>query len=602
MKPLYSLHPLTATDLLTGNQWQETVWLNGTPRIAGSRQAGRSVTEWSCRCEMTRRISKAHLNGNTLFTSLSLDGLTVNAHSRLDGALSGFIQGLKHFFISSRPLLVTLVFYALGMATLLPWNFFITAETYWQYTAPQRERGREGWGWSNATLTPLQLSFTPRSSSCPTCSCTVFLLFTSAIVRRVREMVRQLGSLVLSLATMVIITLFTFIDTDSWQFAFFVITMILIAILNVCVAVLQGSSYGLAGLFPASCMSGMLSGQAISGIFSSLARIISLLVGEEPVVSGLVFFVIADVFPSSASWVMFYMNEMHQHSSTTTPGEGRARGKKEQAEYKSDTQTYISVLKKPKNRVNLDADCAFLSRPGSGHALRSKSSEASSDETAMLDHGGSEITIPSERQEEPQKKQKLMIASGEDLKEDGAMAAQDSEDEECTLIWLMAHLGGTLFDHLMIYPAVVVYVTSVYPESRWTEEFFQPTVTFLLFNVGDTLGREITRWWRWPGARGWQLHVFGAARLVFLPLLMLCHGENKTFPTLLDHDAYYIVLMFFFAFTNGYVGTLTMIYYPSLVEPNELEVGGAIMAAMMGIGMVVGSLLSPAFVALWGPV
>ncbi|ROT70548.1 Equilibrative nucleoside transporter 3 [Penaeus vannamei] len=327
MKPLYSLHPLTATDLLTGNQWQETV----------------CVTE-SCQL----------------------------------GRYPGFGR--------NRPLLVTLVFYALGMATLLPWNFFITAETfqYWQYTAPQRERGREGWGWSNATLTPLQLSFTPRSSSCPTCSCTVFLLFTSAIVRRVREMVRQLGSLVLSLATMVIITLFTFIDTDSWQFAFFVITMILIAILNVCVAVLQGSSYGLAGLFPASCMSGMLSGQAISGIFSSLARIISLL---------------------------------HQHSSFAR----RARGKKEQAEYKSDTQTYISVLKKKTGTNNHTVKC----RP-------SKSSEASSDETAMLDHGGSEITIPSERQEEPQKKQKLMIASGEDLKEDGAMAAQDSEDEECT--------------------------------------------------------------------------------------------------------------------------------------------------------------------------
>lgn len=58
-------------------------------------------------------------------------------------------------------------------------------------------------------------------------------------------------------------------------------------------------------------------------------------------------------------------------------------------------------------------------------------------------------------------------------------------------------LGGTLFITLMVYPAVVVYVTSVYPKSRWTEEFFQPTITFLLFNVGDTLGREITRWWRW---------------------------------------------------------------------------------------------------------
>lgn len=61
-------------------------------------------------------------------------------------------------------------------------------------------------------------------------------------------------------------------------------------------AVLQSSLFGLAGVFPMSCMSSLVSGQAISGVFSSLARIVSLLVAEEPVTSGFVYFTISDVF------------------------------------------------------------------------------------------------------------------------------------------------------------------------------------------------------------------------------------------------------------------------------------------------------------------
>lgn len=47
--------------------------------------------------------------------------------------------------------------------------------------------------------------------------------------------------------------------------------------------------------------------------------------------------------------------------------------------------------------------------------------------------------------------------------------------------------------------------------------------------------------------------------------------------------------------------TPVSLIFHRLLESDELEVGGAIMAAMTGVGMVLGSLLSPALVALWGP-
>ncbi|XP_071516646.1 equilibrative nucleoside transporter 1-like [Panulirus ornatus] len=409
------------------------------------------------------------------------------------------------------PVDIILIFYGIGIATLLPWNFFITAETYWQYKLRNSSLG-EDWDDPEASLTPLQVSFTPVLVTVSNTFVTVFLIVNSAIVKKVSEGVRHLGSLVLSLLAVVVVTILTFIDSDSWQLTFFIITMIIVAVMNMCTAIFQGSSYGLAGLFPSSCMRNMASGQAIAGVFSSLARIISLLVGEEPISSGLIFFAIADAFLLATIGGYIYLTKTELYAKVKFEA---MESSKTKIEVKSDWSTYWAVLRK---------------------------------------------------------------------------------------IWLMGvTLGGTMFVTLMVFPAVVVYVTSVYPESQWTEVYFQPTITFLLFNVGDWLGREAPRLVKWPGHRGWTLHVVGAARLVFVPLLMLCHGEKKTFPTLLDHDAYYIVIMFLFAFTNGYIGTLALMYYPLVLESDEQEVGGAIMAALLGIGLVIGSLLSPALVALWGP-
>ncbi|KAK7073048.1 hypothetical protein SK128_005811 [Halocaridina rubra] len=366
---------------------------------------------------------------------------------------------------------------------------------YWQYKLRNVTRG-DDWDNDDSTLTTLQVTFTPTLVIISNVFCTVFLIVTTGIVKRVSEWARHVGSLALSLLAMIIITVLTFVNTDSFS-----------------VAVLQGSSYGLAGMFPASCMSGMISGQAVAGIFSSLAMIISLLVGGDDVTSALIFFVIADVFLVITIIGYIYLTkttfyDQMKIEATKTDIDGKQNTK-------NDWKSYLLVFKK---------------------------------------------------------------------------------------VWLMGTtLGGTLFFTLMIYPAVLVYITSVYPTSQWTEVYFQPTITFLLFNIGDWAGREAPRLVKWPGPDGWLLHIFGAARVVFIPLLMLCHGENKTFPTVLDHDAYYIILLFFFAITNGYVGTLAMIYYPGLVEDDEIELAGTIMAALLGIGMVIGSLLSPAFVALWGP-
>ena len=51
------------------------------------------------------------------------------------------------------------------------------------------------------------------------------------------------------------------VDTDSWQAAFFGLTIATVVILNVCNGIFQGAIFGLAGMFPPKYMDSILTGQ-----------------------------------------------------------------------------------------------------------------------------------------------------------------------------------------------------------------------------------------------------------------------------------------------------------------------------------------------------
>ncbi|KAK3867927.1 hypothetical protein Pcinc_026654 [Petrolisthes cinctipes] len=428
--------------------------------------------------------------------------------------------------INKPPLGVSLVFYLLGNATLLPWNFLITAESYWQYKVRDVTLGDE-WNSPNATLTSLQISFTPTLIIIANVCSTAFFIITSTLIWKISERVRIGWSLVVALLCMLLTTVLTLINSDSWQTLFFVITMVIVAFLNASIAVTLGSCCGLAGIFPDSCMTSWISGQALAGVLSSLARLVSLGVGGEamdPAISGLIYFLLADAFLSVTIAGYMALRKTSYYVKV-----------KEEVEKAADTQNTQNTHQQGSNRNRRDLR-AYL-------AVLSK-------------------------------------------------------------IWPMGTTQAiTLAITISVFPAVVVYITSSLPdETRWTQVFYQPTITFLLFNVGDFMGREMSRLVKWPGPRGWLLHVLGVGRVVFVLLLLLCYGHNKTFPTLFYHDAYYIIINSLFSFTNGYIITLTYIYYTEFLDPCEYEMGGGIMVALSGIGVIIGSLVSPGLVKLWGPV
>ncbi|KAG7265698.1 hypothetical protein CRUP_010442 [Coryphaenoides rupestris] len=79
-----------------------------------------------------------------------------------------------------------------------------------------------------------------------------------------------------------------------------------------------------------------------------------------------------------------------------------------------------------------------------------------------------------------------------------------------------------------------------------------------------------------PGKDSRWLPVLVGVRAIFVPLFMLCNVQPRSYlPVLFEHDAWYIIFMIFFSFSNGYLASLCMCFGPKKVAQHEAETAGA---------------------------
>ncbi|KAE8750653.1 hypothetical protein FOCC_FOCC002632 [Frankliniella occidentalis] len=193
-----------------------------------------------------------------------------------------------------------IIFYFLGMTTLLPWNFFITADDYWMYKFRDVNSSVTVTMLGNSSdvisRTPLQKSFTAYLSVASNVPSTIFLILNSAFAHKISIHSRMLGSFVVILCLFVITTVFVHVDTDAYQYDFFYVTMAIVIVLNMASAVLTGGLFGMLGKFSTAYISAASSGQSLGGVFAALAEILSLWLGASPQLSAFVYFMVANVF------------------------------------------------------------------------------------------------------------------------------------------------------------------------------------------------------------------------------------------------------------------------------------------------------------------
>ncbi len=410
--------------------------------------------------------------------------------------------------------LVYMVFYLLGMGTLLPWNFFISVNSFWDYkfrdvnTTGEIVLIRK----EDEEKTELQKEFTSYLAIASNGPNAVWVILNAVFGQRFRLEYRIYTSLGVIVGLFFVILALSRANSDDWQHEFLVFVLVLVVLVNCCTAVFQGGVFGAAGKFPVRYMGAVMAGQAMGGIFPAVVDIVTVALKVPDKDEGFYCFLIATVV-LIASFLAF---------------------------------SWVQTVKFFKYFSN--------------------------------DHGASSSSVNTSQSENS-----------------SVISVVRRNWQYCLSVYL------TFTVTLAIFPAVTVLVEPENPDrsSAWSQHYFTPVTSFLLFNCGDYAGRILSDYIVRPrgSRRGSNLPVLCLAvcRIVFVPLFMFCNAAplQRTLPIWFHSDAVYITFMVAFSVSNGYLGNLCMLLGPKVFESgHDQELAAMILAACLVVGTGSGSLLS----------
>lgn len=160
------------------------------------------------------------------------------------------------------------------------------------------------------------------------------------------------------------------------------------------------------------------------------------------------------------------------------------------------------------------------------------------------------------------------------------------------------------FVSILVFPAVSSGIHSVNENtgSPWTTKYFAPITSFLMYNLADFCGRQATAWVQFPGPTSRVLPALVLCRSFMVPLVMFCNyrPRNHLQTVLFNGDVYPVVFNCLLGLSNGYLGTLPMIYGPKMVPRELAEATGVVMSFFLVLGLAVGSAFSVLIVhSIW---
>eukprot|EP01132_Coremiostelium_polycephalum_P004757 gene4757-5936_t len=144
-------------------------------------------------------------------------------------------------------------------------------------------------------------------------------------------------------------------------------------------------------------------------------------------------------------------------------------------------------------------------------------------------------------------------------------------------VWREALVVFTVFfTTLSLFPGITGSIANMGGGGLSNDWF--PIVFVLTFMIGDLIGRTAPKWFILFTPSNLWIPTF--ARLAFYPLFALCIK-----PLVFRSDAWYFIFMFLFSLSNGYCGTLAMMFGPTKAEEHEKETVGIVMSFFLNFGI-----------------
>lgn len=225
---------------------------------------------------------------------------------------------------------VYFVFFLLGMGGLLPWNFFISLNSFWDYKF-RNVSADNATSHGDEDQTELQKEFTSMLAIASNVPNATFVILNVAFGQRFDLRKRIFGSLGVILCLFVIVTALARANSDTWQRPFLILILVVVVVINMNSAIFQGGSFGIAGKFPPRYISVAMSGQAVGGIFPALVDLFVTGLRIKPQGVGVICFIIATlvllmclvafhVAYKSPFFQYYYRNNIHSAAEDSNRG------------------------------------------------------------------------------------------------------------------------------------------------------------------------------------------------------------------------------------------------------------------------------------------
>jgi equilibrative nucleoside transporter 1/2/3 len=143
------------------------------------------------------------------------------------------------------------------------------------------------------------------------------------------------------------------------------------------------------------------------------------------------------------------------------------------------------------------------------------------------------------------------------------------------------------------FPALIVLLKSSNQcknNDRFSNDLFVPFF-FVMFNLFDLFGR-LTAGSTTLIFTTKNIWMASLSRVVFFPLFLLCNIADSKLPVWFENDAFPIIFMIIFAYSNGYIASACMMLGPSAVSVKDAAVAGTIMVFSLTLGLFSGACMS----------
>jgi len=458
--------------------------------------------------------------------------------------------------------IVYIIFVWLGVGTLLPWNFFITQTSYWNY----RYRDLTCQDPSTDNCEPsdeMQKMWNSKMAVASMVPNVTMLILNAVFGHRFKTQPRLLVSLVLVIILFAVTAGLTKIPTDHWQSSFMTLTLVTVVIINLNAAIFQGGLAGVVGKFPSAYIGGVYSGQAISGIFASVTSVIMRIIRDS----------VAD-------------------DNSKLCVESCEKSCDESCEECAESEAFFCFLiavifliltlflyiKSTRSKFYQFYFQDEISKTDVEHEESSDTQNISSSDTSVL------------------------LKNNEDCRYDDNKCASKLFRNIVSIWKVFGEINFyaisiflTFAVSLSCFPAVAVLYESVnchkYPV--WAKKYFIPVCCFVLFNVGDYVGRFIAEKVQWPKpGKANERYTFGSALILFLSTLRVVFILLFINMQKFESDTAYIIIMLLFSCSQGYLCNICMMSAPKKSSQRNQITACNLMVAFLGTGLCVGAALS----------